>query len=778
MKKAVFVFSNPTVNNSRTTLAKYTKKIPGFGEYGVKFMCSDPDKARVLKKDIDLDITVLDEYDIICPVGVEALKYLTKLTSITKYNGLQVDSKYFPIFGLGYVLIKPQFEEDLINALINIHNARIGEVQIVSNNKDYRHITTDEAFAPVLEKIKEATLISVDIETTGFKSKKHAILGVNFSTKEHEGFFVDIEICRKHKLILKAILAQKKCVFHNGKFDQQFLLEELEWVFPDFEDTMILHYCLEEAVGTHGLKELAIKHTDLGDYDRELTEYITSYCKTNKIKKDDFNYGMLPISILAPYACRDGDSTIQIFKKFRPLVDKNPRFKTLYEELLIPASKALLQMELNGGPVDLDFYLALQVKYNAEIAIFMDEIRTDPDVVRFEAKYKKDFNPASPMQLSGLFFDILGLTPIKFTTSSSADNIRYSTDKEVLAELDHPLAKKLLDLRKLNKIANTYIASIIREMDPDSRLRSNFNIHGTTSGRLSSSGSLNYQNLPRGNKDIKKGFKARPGYCIVQGDLKTAEVYVASVLSNDKFLQQAFIDKVDFHSYIAKQAFSLNCEVEQVKDTFPDLRQVAKSITFGIMFQAGSAKIAEQANESIKDPSAHLSLDDSKKFIRKYFNEASRLESFIDNTNSYIEQTKYIYSFFGRKRRLREVESPNRGVKQHAIRSGFNFLIQSVASDINIMAFIEAMKWISDNGHQNDILPFALVHDSVVAEVRIDLVPIWIKTLKDFVQKDRGIMIPNCPIEMEFEVGLSWGELTKIKDEVTLAELQTILNEN
>jgi len=164
--------------------------------------------------------------------------------------------------------------------------------------------------------------------------------------------------------------------------------------------------------------------------------------------------------------------------------------------------------------------------------------------------------------------------------------------------------------------------------------------------------------------------------------------------------------------------------------------------------------------------------------FRKYFNEASRLESFIDNTNSYIERTKYIYSFFGRKRRLREVESPNRGVKQHAIRSGFNFLIQSVASDINIMAFIEAMKWISDNGHQNDILPFALVHDSVVAEVRIDLVPIWIKTLKGFVQKDRGIMIPNCPIEMEFEVGPSWGELTKIKDEVTLAELQTILNEN
>lgn len=193
------------------------------------------------------------------------------------------------------------------------------------------------------------------------------------------------------------------------------------------------------------------------------------------------------------------------------------------------------------------------------------------------------------------------------------------------------------------------------------------------------------------------------------------------------------------------------------------------------MFQAGPAKIAEQANENIKDPSAHLSLDDSKKFIRKYFNEASRLESFIDSTNRYIEQTKYIYSFFGRKRRLREVDSPNRGVKQHAIRSGFNFLIQSVASDLNIMAFIEAMKWINDNGYEKDILPFTLVHDSVVAEVRIDLVPLWIKTLKGFVQKDRGIMIPSCPIEMEFEIGPSWGEQTKINDDISLEELYTIL---
>ena len=110
-------------------------------------------------------------------------------------------------------------------------------------------------------------------------------------------------------------------------------------------------------------------------------------------------------------------------------------------------------------------------------------------------------------------------------------------------------------------------------------MRSGFNIQGTTSGRLSSSGNLNYQNIPRDNKDIKKLFRARDGYKIVQCDLGTAEVYYAAVLSKDKFLQQAFIDKLDFHSYVAKQMFNLSCDISDVKKYYANERQYAKAIT-------------------------------------------------------------------------------------------------------------------------------------------------------------------------------------------------------
>lgn len=307
-------------------------------------------------------------------------------------------------------------------------------------------------------------------------------------------------------------------------------------------------------------------------------------------------------------------------------------------------------------------------------------------------------------------------------------------------------------------MAGTYISNIRFGIDYDERLRSGFNIHGTTSGRLSSSGTLNYQNIPRDNKDIKKLFKARPGYKIVQCDLGTAEVYYAAVLASDKFLQQAFIDKLDFHSYVAKQMFNLPCEVHEVKTLYKNERQYAKAITFGIMYQAGPAKIAETVNKDAK-AGEEISVMQAKQFIAKYFSEAKALKRFIDSSNQQIENYAYIYSFFGRKRRLPEAKAANPGVAKHAIRSGVNFLVQSVASDINILGLIDLVKWVNDNNLQEGIIPFTVVHDSIVSEVREDLIPTYIENAKIAIQRDRGLSIPNCPIKVDFEVGPSWGEL-------------------
>ncbi|NDC04301.1 MAG: hypothetical protein EBZ81_15375, partial [Betaproteobacteria bacterium] len=124
--------------------------------------------------------------------------------------------------------------------------------------------------------------------------------------------------------------------------------------------------------------------------------------------------------------------------------------------------------------------------------------------------------------------------------------------------------------------------------DRDDRIRTNFNLIFTTSGRLSSSGKFNAQQIPRDDPIIKGCIKAPAGYKIVSQDLRTAEMYYAAVLSGDKNLEKVFTDGGDFHSSIAKMVFDLPCEVEQVKKMYPDMRQSAKAISFGILYGSGS----------------------------------------------------------------------------------------------------------------------------------------------------------------------------------------------
>ena len=752
MTQTCFVFASKAEKSPESVIKKYIPE--SVDDYDIHFLCSD-NKEKILKKDIDMDISILDSYKLVCPIGAESLKYTAGMTGITKYNGVHIEKKYLPIMHPNLIVFKPQYEDEIIKAFNKIPEILSDEDFGKTVDKDYRIIETENDWDNYLLKLRAADTIVVDIETTSLSPRTGHVLGIALSTKPNEGIYVlsdvieatyneDTDECELHE-----IFRNTHCVFHNAKFDMGFLMYEYGFEFPSFDDTMLLHYSLEEAVGTHGLKPLALRFTDLGDYERELDEYKKTFARKNKIKLEDFNYGMLPQDILGPYACKDADATFQLYEKFKPLVENNQRFNRLYNEILVPATKSLMLLENNGGPIDVTALESLDENYAIDIEECQNEIFLNDAVQRFERIYEKTFNPNSTAQLRELFFTILKLKPTKKTATGA-----WSVDKEVLQELKHPLAEAVLDLREKNKLRGTYIANILKGIDKDERLRSGFNIQGTTSGRLSSSGVLNYQNIPRDNKDIKKMFKARPGFTIVQGDLGTAEVYYAAALSGDRFLQKAFIDRLDFHSYVAKQIFNLPCEVDQVKSSFPDKRQHAKAITFGIMYQAGPAKIAE---------TAEVQTAEARLFINKYFKEARELKRFIDNSNTFIENNAYIYSFFGRKRRLPEAKSTNQGVAKHAIRSGVNFLVQSVASDINLLGLIELTDWIKQENIGNQIIPFTVVHDSIVAEVKEELVDDYIVKVKEFIQKDRGCSIPDCPIGMDFELGPSWGELKDYK---------------
>ena len=173
-----------------------------------------------------------------------------------------------------------------------------------------------------------------------------------------------------------------------------------------------------------------------------------------------------------------------------------------------------------------------------------------------------------------------------------------------------------MDIRQKVKIKSTYLDKIYPQLDKDSRLRTNFNLHGTTSGRLSSSGKMNMQQIPRDNPIVKGCIKAKEGNKIVAMDLTTAEVYCAAVLANDKALMKVFQDGGNFHSQIAKLVFNLPGTVEEVTEHYSTERQMAKAVTFGIMYGAGPKKISEQVT---KDSGKYFSTTEAKEVIEDYF---------------------------------------------------------------------------------------------------------------------------------------------------------------
>jgi DNA polymerase I-like protein with 3'-5' exonuclease and polymerase domains len=249
-------------------------------------------------------------------------------------------------------------------------------------------------------------------------------------------------------------------------------------------------------------------------------------------------------------------------------------------------------------------------------------------------------------------------------------------------------------------------------------------------------------------------------------DLTTAEVYCAAVLAKDKALQQVFQNGGNFHSNIAKLVFNLPCKVDEVATHYSTERQMAKAVTFGIMYGAGPKKISEQVT---KDSGKYFSTTEAKEVIDDYFQQFFGLKRWLDSQKKFIEDNGFLYSFFGRKRRLPNVFSKDRGIATHEVRSGVNFLVQSIASDVNLLGAIDAQKIIKQDGTDKQMKIFALVHDSVLAEVEEDYIDHYKFILKSQIQKDRGMSIPDCPIGCDFEVGedYSMGKF-KEKYETTL----------
>ena len=731
---------------SKPSRTDFVDRMGGSYQFDRYALCSDPGKKKVLKKDVDIEINI-DDYDWIILIGSEPLKYFTKMTSITEYSGRCVDDKFLPAINPAMLAFKPEAKPLWDETRSNIEKYIAGKLRLEKLNEDKCYgIVESEKLHEFLQNAidHDNQWVAVDTETTGLYPRDGYVLGISMSYEKDHGAYISSDcVDEKAETLFQKLFDNKIVVFHNAKFDLAMMEFHFGFRFPKFEDTMLLHYCLNEQPGTHGLKQLAMKHTAYGDYEKPMHDWIDGYKKANRILKADFTWDTIPFDIMKTYAAMDAVVTLLVFEKLYPAVRKNNKLFSVYENILIPACRFLTDVQDTGVPFDKDRLQRSAALMQDDIDEAVRQLYEFDAVQTFERIKQKEFNPNSTVQLRELLFDFVGLKPTGKKTGTGA----HSTDAEVLGKLaeKHEIPQHILSIRQKSKIKNTYLDKILPQLDRDERLRTGFNIHSTTSGRLSSSGKMNMQQIPRDNPIVKGCIKAKEGNKIVAMDLTTAEVYVAAVLAKDEALMNVFKSGGNFHSSIAKIVFGLPGEIDDITEHYSTERQAAKAVTFGIMYGAGAAKISEQVT---KDSGKYFSKTEAQEVIDDYFKQFHKLRAWIDRSSKFIKDNGFIYSHFGRKRRLPNVKSDNSGIAGHEVRSGLNFLVQSIASDINLLGAIDTHNRIK--GKPAKI--FALVHDSILAEVREDYIEEYSAILKEEVQKDRGISIPGCPVGCDFDV--------------------------
>jgi len=713
-----------------------------------RFALTKSKKTKILKRDITLTED-FSEYDYVICVGSEAAKFIAKVTNVTKYAGHLVDNKYIPILNPMAVRFNPGIKDTFEASIKKLHSHIDGTYEELLG--DYKGITCAQDAISYLEKIlhdPKCKKIVVDIETSALYPRDGYVLGIAITHKSMFGVYIDSDCIDDNvEYLLEQLFLTKTCIFHNAKFDIKWLEYHFNFRFPNFLDTMIEHYILNENEA-HDLKSLVLKYTKMGDYDRELVDFKASYIKRHKIKVAEFSYDFIPFDVMYPYACGDVDGTMRLHEKFGPIVDQH--FNKLYHGLMLPATEFLKNMENTGVPFSREALNNANVILSQKIFDLKEKLYEFEEIKQVEKTLSVKFNPNSTAHLRMLFFDILKLPSTKKTDGGLA-----STDASVLDELAelHPVSAIIKQIRQTVKLKSTYIDKVLIGLDSDQRLRTGFHLHTVSSGRLSSSGKLNMQQLPRDDATVKSCIvsilhgELTDDWVIFSQDLQTAEMYYAAVLSKDRNLAKVFSSGGDFHSTIAKMTFGLTCPVEEVKTKHPELRQAAKAVSFGILYGAGAGKVAKTANISFKE---------AKSIIKRYFDTFNQLKIWLDNTSNVIATNGYIYSAFGRKRRVQNVFSVDDYEQGHALRSALNFTIQSVASDVNLLAAIDTANRFKEENVDAEI--FALVHDSIVGMCHKDSIEATQTILRECTQKDRGVSIPNCPIKVDFGYGANYKE--------------------
>ena len=419
-----------------------------------------------------------------------------------------------------------------------------------------------------------------------------------------------------------------------------------------------------------------------------------------------------------------------IFEEQQKKLEKVPKIREIAEKLDFPMSRVLFKMEQAGVEICPNIFAKMSENFAGEIAKLESEI--------FQIA-GREFNVASPLQLSKILFEDLAL-PTKGIKKSKNG---FSTGQKELDKLREfsPIIEKIERFREFSKLKNTYVDALPKLADKNNRIHSTFAQDITTTGRLSSS-NPNLQNIPIRSdlgRKIREGFVAKDGNLLVSADYSQFELRLAAVLSGDKVLVETFEKGLDIHAKTASEVF--NVPLEEVSK---DQRRVAKIINFSVLYGVGAHNLSGTIG---------VGFYEAKKYIEEYFNAHKPIQDFMDKTLEKAKNEGYVETFFGRRRPTPDINSSNYMIREMAKRAAQNMPIQGTEADLMKRAMLVVDEKITRAGLGEQILQ---IHDSILIETPEENADKVAEILKNVMEN----IAPELPVKLKVEVSVGKNWLT------------------
>ncbi|MBI5216429.1 MAG: DNA polymerase I [Ignavibacteriae bacterium] len=654
-----------------------------------------------------------------------------------------------------------QVQED-----VSFDVAELEQATIETDEHVHHIIKTEKELAQLLSVLSKSKLFVFDTETTSTDALKAELVGMSFSVKAREAYYVPVQLQVKSEklqvdnvgfgLFEQSENQSKISPAAGGQDNPQSVITEglpadlvLNKLSPIFQnpkikkvgqnikydvlvlashgvnvegiefDTMVANYVLRPD-GQHNMDDMATEHL------RYKTISYDDLVGTGKDRKELWE---IESEKVATYSAEDADITFRLYETLQQKLEKQNLLQ-LCEEVEFPLVPVLTDMELAGVKLDTQFLSDL----SKELERMLENLTRD---IYHDAGEK--FNINSTQQLGKILFDKLKLPPVKKTKTG------YSTDVAVLETLrhQHAIIEKLLEQRQLQKLKSTYVDALPTLINPKTgRVHTSFNQTIAATGRLSSS-DPNIQNIPirtEIGRSIRKAFiPGKPDWLIISADYSQIELRVMAHVSGDEGLKDAFNNHEDIHATTAAKVFGVN-----LSDVTRDMRRKAKEVNFGIMYGIGAFGLANRLD---------IAQSEAKEIIAKYFERFPNVRQYIDATIAQARQTGYVSTLLGRRRFFPDINNKNQSIRGNAERQAINMPIQGTAADMIKLAMIRIHKMIIDSGLKIQML--LQVHDELVFESSKNDVEAGKKLI---IQGMKEALPLSVPVEVEINAGRNWFE--------------------